>query len=162
MLSPMRSPICATRCSTGTPQPWRNEIQSPPSRCASDGYVDFRTTGRDIRLRIEVAARHQPFTVGQHLVDALLAGIADGASPPRTLTAARPAEHAGCVDDAVAISAHFQLWCRHGFADKLSATTAQPGVMLQATDDPTKMFMIQVIRRGRSQRRRCRSGAGKP
>ena len=38
----------------------------------------------------------------------------------------------------------FSLWCRHGFADKLSQTTAAPGLLLQATDDPTKIFMVQV------------------
>lgn len=42
----------------------------------------------------------------------------------------------------------FALWCRHGFADKLSGTTAQPGIMLQANDAPTgttpAVFMIQV------------------
>ena len=38
----------------------------------------------------------------------------------------------------------FALWCRHGFADKLSQTTAAPGLLLQATDDPTKIFMLQV------------------
>ena len=31
------------------------ELQSPPRTVRSDGYVDFRTTGRDIRLRIELA-----------------------------------------------------------------------------------------------------------
>jgi hypothetical protein len=29
---------------------------------------------------------------------------------------------------------NFSLWCRHGFADKISGTTAQPGIMLQAFD----------------------------
>ena len=28
----------------------------------------------------------------------------------------------------------FSLWCRRGFRDKLSATTASPGFLLQATD----------------------------
>ena len=31
----------------------------------------------------------------------------------------------------------FALWCRHGFADKLSISTAAPGVMLQAYDAPS-------------------------
>ena len=41
----------------------------------SDGYVDFRTTGRDIRLKIEVGAPPVlDWTVGQHLVDAVARG----------------------------------------------------------------------------------------
>lgn len=31
----------------------------------------------------------------------------------------------------------FALWCRHGFADKLSGTVAQPGIMIKATDSAT-------------------------
>lgn len=42
----------------------------------------------------------------------------------------------------------FALWCRHGFADKLSGTVAQPGIMLVASDPPAgttpKVFMLQV------------------
>lgn len=42
----------------------------------------------------------------------------------------------------------FSLWCRHGFADKLSISTAQPGLMLQANDAAAgttpKVFLIQV------------------
>ena len=42
----------------------------------------------------------------------------------------------------------FSLWCRHGFADKLSATTAAPGLMLQAYDAPSgtapPTFMLRV------------------
>lgn len=42
----------------------------------------------------------------------------------------------------------FALWCRHGFADKISGTTAQPGLMLQANDAPAgttpAVFMLQV------------------
>jgi hypothetical protein len=56
--------------STGAP-----ELQTTPRAVRSDGFVDFRTTGRDIRLRLEVAA--QPvlnFTLGQHLIDAVPRG----------------------------------------------------------------------------------------
>jgi hypothetical protein len=56
--------------STGAP-----ELQTTPRPVRSDGFVDFRTTGRDIRLKIEVAT--QPvlnWTVGQHLVDAVPRG----------------------------------------------------------------------------------------
>ena len=42
----------------------------------------------------------------------------------------------------------FSLWCRHGFADKISDTTALPGVLLQANDAPAgttpTVFMLQV------------------
>jgi hypothetical protein len=31
----------------------------------------------------------------------------------------------------------FSVWCRNGFRDKLSANSAAPGVMLQATDAAT-------------------------
>jgi hypothetical protein len=51
------------------------EIQSPKRPVRSDGFVDFRQTGRDVRLRIEVASPIiQPFTLGQHLVDAVPRG----------------------------------------------------------------------------------------
>ena len=46
-----------------------------PSRIDMDGYVDFRVTGRDIRLRIDVAdATIRPFTIGQSLIDAVPRG----------------------------------------------------------------------------------------
>ena len=42
----------------------------------------------------------------------------------------------------------FSLWCRHGFADKLSGTTAQPGLMLQAFNAPANalpaVWLLQV------------------
>ena len=51
------------------------ELQSTPVPVRSDGYVDLRTTGRDIRLRIDVATPViQPFTLGQHLIDAVPRG----------------------------------------------------------------------------------------
>ena len=43
---------------------------------------------------------------------------------------------------------NFALWCRHGFADKISGSTAQPGLMLQAYDAPAgttpKVYIIRV------------------
>ena len=43
---------------------------------------------------------------------------------------------------------NFSLWCRHGFADKLSISTAAPGLMLQAYDAPSgtapPTFMLRV------------------
>ena len=56
----------------------------------------------------------------------------------------------------------FSLWCRHGFADKMSATTAAPGFMLQATDDPTKIFMVQVNAAGAITAVAIPLGGGKP
>ena len=56
--------------STGAP-----ELQTTPREVRSDGFVDFRQTGRDIRLRLDVAS--QPvlnFTLGQHLIDAVARG----------------------------------------------------------------------------------------
>jgi hypothetical protein len=53
------------------------------------------------------------------------------------------------VNDALANYLRtFALWCRNGFADKLSDTVANPGIMLQASDAPPganpKVFMLQV------------------
>ena len=57
------------------------ELQTVPQQVRSNGYVDFRTTARDFRLRIEVGAPPgQPrpgvaqVTVGQHLVDSVPRG----------------------------------------------------------------------------------------
>jgi hypothetical protein len=56
--------------STGTP-----ELQTTPRPVRSDGYVDFRVTGRDVRLRIALAGPQVlPVTVGQHLVDSVARG----------------------------------------------------------------------------------------
>ena len=51
------------------------ELQSAPRAVRSDGYVDLRTTGRDIRLRIDMGSTTVlPFTLGQHLIDAVARG----------------------------------------------------------------------------------------
>ena len=51
------------------------ELQTPLITPRSDGYVDFRATGRDLRLRIDVASSViQSFTLGQHLIDAVPRG----------------------------------------------------------------------------------------
>lgn len=43
---------------------------------------------------------------------------------------------------------NFALWCRHGFADKMSATSASPAILLQAYDAPPgttpKVFRVRV------------------
>jgi hypothetical protein len=56
----------------------------------------------------------------------------------------------------------FSLWCRHGFADKLSVSTAAPGILLQATDDPTKIFMLQVNAAGALTATAVALGGGRP
>jgi hypothetical protein len=66
------------------------ELQTTPRIVRSNGYVDLRTTGRDIRLRIDLAAPPgviidpvtnrqsdgsvKPVTVGQHLIDFVARG----------------------------------------------------------------------------------------
>lgn len=51
------------------------EQRTAPVPVRPDGYVDFRTTGRDIRLRIEVVGPLvSPFSLGQHLIDAVPRG----------------------------------------------------------------------------------------
>jgi len=68
--------------STGMP-----ELRTTPITVRSDGYVDFRTTGRDIRMRIDLAipagqivdgvastGAVLPVTVGQHLIDSVPRG----------------------------------------------------------------------------------------
>jgi hypothetical protein len=61
---------------------------------------------------------------------------------------------------------NFALWCRHGFADKLSASNALPGVMLQAYDAPAgttpKVFLIQVSTAGAITATAIPLGGGRP
>ena len=61
---------------------------------------------------------------------------------------------------------NFALWCRHGFADKVSATAAQPGVMLSAYDAPAgtipKVFMVRVNSAGVVSTINIPLGGGKP
>ena len=61
---------------------------------------------------------------------------------------------------------NFSLWCRHGFADKISGSTAQPGVMLSAYDAPAgtipKVFMIRVNSAGVVSTFEIPLGGGKP
>ena len=60
----------------------------------------------------------------------------------------------------------FALWCRHGFADKISGSAAQPGIMLMAKDPPAgttpKVFMIQVTTAGALVATPVEIGQGKP
>ena len=61
---------------------------------------------------------------------------------------------------------NFALWCRHGFADKISASTAQPGVLLQAYDAPAgtipPVFLIRVNSAGVVTATPVPLGGGKP
>jgi hypothetical protein len=51
------------------------EMQTPARPVRPDGFVDFRTTGRDIRLRIELAQSPvKAVTIGQHLIDSVPRG----------------------------------------------------------------------------------------
>ena len=57
------------------PVPVQEKQTTPRPVNASNGYVDLRTTGRDIRLRIELAGPLvNAVTVGQHLVDSVARG----------------------------------------------------------------------------------------
>lgn len=60
----------------------------------------------------------------------------------------------------------FSLWCRHGFADKISASTAQPGLLLQANDAPAGtipvVFLLQVQTDGTIVATQQPLGSGKP
>jgi hypothetical protein len=47
---------------------------SSPGFFRDDGYIDFRVTGRDLRLRIDIGPTIRPFTLGQHLIDAVPRG----------------------------------------------------------------------------------------
>lgn len=49
--------------------------QTDPQPVRPNGYVDFRVTGRDISLKIQIAGPAvNPVTVGQHLIDAVPRG----------------------------------------------------------------------------------------
>ena len=57
------------------------EQQTPPQPVRPNGFVDFRVTGRDIRMRVEIGAlpgqprpEVRPVTVGQHLIDSVARG----------------------------------------------------------------------------------------
>jgi hypothetical protein len=60
---------------SGQPVPVQEKRTTPRAVNTSNGYVDLRTTGRDIRLRIELAGPLvNMVTVGQHLIDAVPRG----------------------------------------------------------------------------------------
>ena len=126
----------------------------------SNGYVDFRVTARDIRLRIESRrAANQPRPGVTHVIgwsapvigSRSRGGIADGDFD--TDFTHRSAAALNCRDDPKTsdvlsnyLRSPFSLVNFAGTVSptKLSVTTAAPGLMLQATDDPTKIFVVQV------------------
>jgi hypothetical protein len=87
--------------------------------------------------------------------------------PPRT--AQPPPDLPSMPDVSDTLSNYlrtFSLWCRHGFADKLSGNTALPGIMLQANDTPAgatpAVFMLQVRTDGTIVATPMALGTGKP
>lgn len=60
----------------------------------------------------------------------------------------------------------FSLWCRHGFAAKLNANQALPGVLLQANDAAAgavpKVYLLQVTTAGTLVAVAQPLGSGKP
>ena len=55
--------------------PVNPEQVTSPSLVRPNGFVDFRTTGRDVRLRMEVIGPSVlPFTLGAHLIDIVARG----------------------------------------------------------------------------------------
>jgi hypothetical protein len=72
---------------------------------------------------------------------------------PRTLQP--PPDLPNMPDVSTTLSGYlrnFALWCRHGFADKLSISTAAPGVLMQAKGampgdppgSPPRVYVLQV------------------
>ena len=86
---------------------------------------------------------------------------------PRTIQASPNMPALQGVDPKLVDYLHsFALWARHGFADKVSGTVAQPGLMLMANDAPAgttpKVFMIQVTTAGAIVATPVDIGGGKP
>jgi hypothetical protein len=86
---------------------------------------------------------------------------------PRTLQA--PPDLPNMPDVSSTLSSYlrnFALWCRHGFADKLSGSQALPGIMLQANDPPAgtapEIWMLQVRTGGVFVVTQVPLGGGKP
>jgi hypothetical protein len=61
---------------------------------------------------------------------------------------------------------NFALWCRHGFADKLSGSQALSGVLLQAYDAPAgttpNVYLLRVDQAGVISATAVPLGSGKP
>lgn len=86
---------------------------------------------------------------------------------PRTIQASPTMPDMSGVDPKLVGYLHsLTLWARHGFADKISGSAAQPGIMLMAKDPPAgttpKVFMIQVTTAGAVVATPIDIGEGKP
>jgi hypothetical protein len=61
---------------------------------------------------------------------------------------------------------NFSLWCRHGFADKLSGSQALPGILLQAYDAPAgtppNIYLLRINQAGNFVAEQVPLGGGKP
>jgi len=61
---------------------------------------------------------------------------------------------------------NFALWCRHGFADKVSGSAAQPGLLLSAYDAPggtiPPVFMFRLTSAGGASATPIALGGGQP
>lgn len=86
---------------------------------------------------------------------------------PRTLQP--PPDLPSMPDVSTTLSGYlrnFSLWCRHGFADKMSANQPLSGVMLQAIDAPPgttpEIWMLQVRSGGAFVLTQMPLGGGKP
>jgi hypothetical protein len=91
------------------------------------------------------------------------------ANQPTPATAQPPPELPNMPEVGTTLSDYlrrFSLWCRNGFADKLSSTSALPGVMLQAYDAAAgttpKVFIIRVNTAGAISATPVALGGGKP
>jgi hypothetical protein len=91
------------------------------------------------------------------------------ASQPTSRTLQPPPDLPSMPDVSTTLTGYlrnFSLWCRHGFADKISGTTAQPGIMLMADDAPAgttpKVFMIRVNSAGAISATQMTIGSGSP
>jgi hypothetical protein len=86
---------------------------------------------------------------------------------PRTI---QPPPDVPSMPDAptplVAYLRNFALWCRHGFADKISGSAAQPGLMLSAYDAPAgaipPVFMFRLTSAGGASATPIALGGGQP
>ena len=116
--------------STGAP-----EQRTTPRPVRSDGYVDFRQTGRDIRLRLEVGAA-QP---GSELHAWPAPGgrgcrgvTADGSSASDFPQCFQPPPDLPHMPDvgpaAIGLSALLRIVGENSTATKLDTRTAQPGI----------------------------------
>jgi len=67
----------------------------------------------------------------------MAASSAASAQPP-------PDVPAGTAEPLANFLRTFSLWCRRGFADRLPINSAVSGILLQARDNPSKVFRLEV------------------